>query len=332
MNIAASLKHVEGQIWIRYNKSLDSLTGFDHLEYCKHLSLAGNGYRHLNHFNKLKEGEIWFDTHLNLRTINGFNALEKSKAVIIQSQILRLKSIDGFNNVQTIDSLLIRGLTPDSLTSIKGFEKLKEVRVFTLVYKRELLEFTAFKNLEKVSRLDITEAFTGDQNFENFSNLKEVEELGLFRFHSDFTDLYGFRNIDYTKIKNIRISNMARDIVCHIEPICRYLEEEIGPYLISGNWKPGCRSKEEILELCAVSTEDVISADGISIYPNPTEGRFVVDAPDGWDIRIYDKIGRPVNYNRYNEMITLHNNLPGVYIVEIRKGGSVHRAKLMVVR
>ena len=331
MNIAASLKHVEAEMWIRYNKNLDTLIGFDHLEYCRHLSLIGNGFRHLNHFNKLKEAEIWISEHLYLRSIQCCDALEKSKSVIFHPNI-GLKSIDGFKNVQTIDSLLIWGGSLDSLITIKGFEQLKEVRVFSLVFMRGLSEFTAFKNLERVSRLTISEAFTGNQNFENFSKLKHVEELNLNAFHSEFTDLHGFRNIDYTKIKDIKITKMTRDIVCHVEPICRYLEEGVGPYLISGNWKAGCRNKEEILELCAVSTEDMISADGISIYPNPAEGRFAIDAPDGWDVRIYDKMGRPVSYNRYADMITLHDNIPGVYIVEIRAEGKVHRQKLLVLR
>ena len=330
MEIAGALKYIKGQIWLRSNLSLDTLTGFNQLESCEHLSVSGNGFKYLSNFNSLREGEVYVLSNPNLIHVGGFDSLNRSLFLGF-SHNNRLKSIIGFNNLEIVDSIRIASHW-DSLEIINGFSNLKEIRRITIHGARGLKELNAFNNLEKVLSLNLREAFAGTQDFASFSKLKEVEELILYLFHCDFADLTGFQNIDYTKMKYLSILNMTRDIVCHIEPICRYLEEEVGPYLISGNWKAGCRNKEEILELCAVSTEDVISADGISIYPNPTEGRFAIDAPDGWEVRIYDKIGRPVSYNRYADMITLRDNIPGVYIVEISAEDKVHRQKLLVLR
>jgi hypothetical protein len=317
---------------IRNNPSLNELKGFEKLETCGVIQFIGNrGITELNHFNALLEGDVYLSGLNQLLHVKGFENLKKSNLISFHSN-QNLKSISGFNNIERVDSIIWIHLHWDSLEVISGFENLMEVPILSISGARGVKEFSAFKNLEKVNDLRLSSVFTGNQDLETLSRLKYVDTLLLATFYSELTDLHGLRNIDYTKIKNLRISNMWRDIVCHVEPICRYLDEEIGPYYLNNNLREGCRTKEEILALCTLSATEESVQKGILLYPNPTTGKFAIETEANFDIKIFDQAGREVAYNRYNDIISLRDNVPGVYFVEVRTAGRIYTQQLLVVR
>jgi hypothetical protein len=317
---------------IRNNPSLNELKGFEKLETCGVIQFIGNrGITELNHFNSLLEGDVYVSGLNQLLHVKGFENLKKSNLISFDSNS-NLKSISGFNNIERVDSIIWIHLHWDSLEVISGFENLMEVPILSIAGARGVKDFSAFKNLEKVNNLRLNSLFTDDQDLETLSNLKYVDTLSIGLFYSLNTDLQGLRNIDYTQIKNLRITGMWRDIVCHVEPICRYLDEEIGPYFINNNLKEGCRTKEEILGLCTLSATEESVQKGILLYPNPTTGKFAIETEADFDIKIFDQAGREVAYNRYNDIISLRDNVPGVYFVEVRTAGRIYTQQLLVVR
>jgi hypothetical protein len=317
---------------IRNNPSLNELKGFEKLETCSQIQLIGNGgITELNHFNALLEGDVYLSGLNQLLHVKGFENLKKSKQIHFSAN-QNLKSISGFNNIERVDSIIWIHLHWDSLEIISGFESLREVPTLSIAGARGVKDFSAFKNLEKVNDLRLNSLFTDDQDLETLSNLKYVDTLSIGLFYSLNTDLQGLRNIDYTQIKNLRITGMWRDIVCHVEPICRYLDEEIGPYFINNNLREGCRTKEEILALCTLSATEESVQKGILLYPNPTSGKFAIETEANFDIKIFDQAGREVAYNRYNDIISLRDNVPGVYFVEVRTAGRIYTQQLLVVR
>jgi hypothetical protein len=332
LNIAPNVKTVGGKVVLR-NILVDSLSVFKKLESCMELVIeVGSSLLYLHPFDSLKTAKNGLNVSSNpsLLQIDGFNSLINSDNITIRSRGLR--EIRGFNNIENVDGKIwLIGNIPASMELIDGFHSLKYVGILSIALFHDLRTINAFQKLEKARRIGISESLSGEIDFEFFSNLKLIDTLYLVHLRSDFTDLHGFRNIDYTKLKHLTITANNDVLICHVEPICRYLDEEIGYYRIS-NGKPACRDKEAILERCILSTIETENSPYIYLYPNPTTGKFAIETEADFDIKIFDQAGREVAYNRYNDIISLRDNVPGVYFVEVRTAGRIYTQQLLVVR
>ncbi|MCR6638226.1 MAG: M43 family zinc metalloprotease [Sporocytophaga sp.] len=75
-------------------------------------------------------------------------------------------------------------------------------------------------------------------------------------------------------------------------------------------------------------------ADGIKLYPNPTQGSFVINAMNNIDfIGIYDLLGGEVqiiNPDGTNQTVDLSAEPTGIYIVKIRVGGRTKVTKIIL--
>ena len=77
----------------------------------------------------------------------------------------------------------------------------------------------------------------------------------------------------------------------------------------------------------------------LSVYPNPTDGSFIVEKPSATEtidnIAIYNMVGKEVYYETSNSLlsqdkikITIAEK--GIYIIKLQSGGSVYEQKIMV--
>lgn len=73
--------------------------------------------------------------------------------------------------------------------------------------------------------------------------------------------------------------------------------------------------------------------EGISVYPNPAFGSFVINANGEWldEINLTDLSGRLVKaYNTQASNFSLEDVAEGIYVLSLRKGESLNRYKLVV--
>ncbi|XZF16585.1 T9SS type A sorting domain-containing protein [Chitinophagaceae bacterium MMS25-I14] len=82
---------------------------------------------------------------------------------------------------------------------------------------------------------------------------------------------------------------------------------------------------------------NVIAAGAFTIYPNPSDGTFIVDAadPDGTaKVTITDLTGKTISMNASlsgnRTLVRLVNAAPGIYIIHISDGHGTFRAKILI--
>jgi len=328
-----NVKFIKDNLSLSTNASVDTITGFDKLMYCKNLYLSGLKVKHLNNFNELEKTEyISIFNRYTLLSLDGFNSLKYCDRVAIQSNS-NLKSIDGFNALDSAGTIYITGGL-SGLESINGFNKLQYAEDIFIQDNYNIKQFTAFANLKRINYLYIDRLGGTFDNFNNFSNLTDIDnKLTIIRMINDLNDLSGFKNVNYKKLKVLNIYNNKNISMCNIYSICKYLEENSGISNIYDN-KPGCYNRDEILESCrAVNTDDYKDIH-LSLYPNPTSGILNFETPNNEtiDLRIYNSLGQEINFSRNGKNVDISNQKSGIYYVNYSHKSIRHYQKIVLLR
>lgn len=95
-------------------------------------------------------------------------------------------------------------------------------------------------------------------------------------------------------------------------------------------------NKDVEVQVFAVSVDALIS-DGISIYPNPSSGKIIINRPEHsgeMKVRLHDIAGSVVFVNEYpagiQNSIKLDHLESGIYFLELKIDGKLHFSKLMI--
>jgi hypothetical protein len=107
-----------------------------------------------------------------------------------------------------------------------------------------------------------------------------------------------------------------------------------GSYAVRIQDESGCIATSGCIQVVITGIEDLPTQDQLSIYPNPSSGRFTIknESNDVIDqIVVFDLSGKSVYRFVENEMIDFSNILPGLYLVriELQNGGEIIR-KLII--
>ncbi|MDR2556446.1 MAG: M6 family metalloprotease domain-containing protein [Bacteroidales bacterium] len=83
-----------------------------------------------------------------------------------------------------------------------------------------------------------------------------------------------------------------------------------------------------------ITANEELKEDNVKIYPNPNDGKFVIDVAETSIVRIWNMAGTKVIENRITGSNTLFLKQSGIYIVQIisEKSGNVLTKKIIVVR
>ncbi len=180
----------------------------------------------------------------------------------------------------------------------------------------------------------------------NLNGLSVVTSIGgdLYIYYNDaLTSLTGLNNINGSSISNLTISLNFLLSSCAVQSICDYLAAPNGTIEIHDN-AIGCNSQEEVEAACGIGVDNIISDNGMSVYPNPSSDQIVFKfdliKPSKVKIEVLNNMGQIVSVmlkslsQGEQQVIWNTKGLPaGVYFYRlIMDKQPTATGKLMVVR
>ena len=227
----------------------------------------------------------------------------------IEGQLVISDTYDATNDITNVDSLY-------SLTMIGGGlaigETLNGGSNFVLESLHGLENLTSIEGSLNIIQVQ------GMTNLEGLDGLITING-SLFIWLTSLSSLSGLDALDYSTLTSVQMYENALS-VCAIQPICDYLENG-GSATIHSN-AAGCNSQQEVEDACAtVSVDDLISAEAIQLFPNPTTGILHVDIADltEWTVQVRDATGRRIMPEQpiTTGQLDLSALSPGSYFLEL---------------
>ncbi len=292
---------------------LKEITGFDSLKYINNAFVMENnfGVEVISGFQNVCPVNFVLSKNRNLKTFNGFNGYIQwcsDTTSVLQDgvffQIFRndsLNTFDGLHNVECFgrfqiwENFLLKSVNVARNTkkvadfSVQYNFKLNNLEGFNKVYaihsngtidinnNDSLNQIHIFKELRKVHRLIIsdTQAKSFNESFMNLDTISDLRNLGMLVLWSNrkLTDISVFNDLKYTD--EIIILNNRLLGECSLESICNHIKAERYIEVWITNY-PGCRSVNQILAKCTVSTSDETKNE-VTIYPNPAATHINID-------------------------------------------------------
>jgi len=231
-----SLETIENGFTIGNNDLLQTIKGFNSLNYSGSLIIIGNlGLQSITGFENLTEtSQILIKSNPSLRKVENFNELLYIENQLNIEENDALEEIVGFSktkvvgdpNVQSFDALGMRIIQNKLLTKISGFEGLTTARVIAITVNVSLEIVNGFNNLKSIKFLNVSSnpnfsklnAFKsieklenlillGNNGIQNLDNFESIQELGKLRIsgYDRLENLDGLSKI--TSIANIEISS-----------------------------------------------------------------------------------------------------------------------------
>ncbi len=297
-----------------------------------YLTLASlTSLRQCNSFNNLRSVYALHIYNANsLETLPEFPKLTLISKTLDLGDNNKIRYIDGFNALDSVQGSL-RIFSSDSLISVNGFKNLRFIgSQFSVGNLRSLKEINGFGQLNYV------------EYGVHFSNLWLVTELNAFsklrctnsltiHINKNLKNISFVYNLDISMLKELSIGGNDSLSYCNYEPICKYLDQNMGKYDIRLN-NSGCNSAEEILEACRTVGADDLPEKDLTIYPNPTNNHFYIesDAELGSDdLEIWTMTGSKVPFSRVGDAIYPHSLDSGILIVKIKISGQTLVKKII---
>ena len=298
LRVFRNLAHAGSLIHIRGNSSMKVFEGFEEM-------VTGDSLRiteilltvtKIPQFNKLqylKKG-LNVSFHSNqIESYNGFNSLISANYIYFSSNTF--KKLEIFNKINIINNVLqIFGASCDSINSLDNFKGPITGEV----------EITLRNGLIKLP------------------NLQNARRLELIKY---WTTLDELADMDWRAVKSdieIRTTNSEPLSGCVNPFICGYVLNTDLPLSMPSNSVEGCRTREEIREACLRVSSHEPAAEGVWLYPNPTESEAYIHSAadaDHTEIRVYDISGRELSVYELgsgDRMLLPLSELPsGVYII-----------------
>lgn len=285
------------------------------IEYCDALqNLEGlNGIT--NTSVELSSGDFRITSNASLTSLNGLNSYSKTHRDTYISNNPALTSLGGLSNFHESGcSLIIHNNS--LLTNLSGLDNLT-----TMVTTCNLAGLSISNN-PQLANVDA---------LENLSNIPYPNLYMDIQNNPMLESLSGLENIPSDMIYYLKLQSSQDLATCNLPNICEYLSNG-GDNEISGN-ATGCDSSEEILELCALSIEEISDAEEITLYPVPTKQILNVSAKNNAaieQINVYDLTGKLVFTSKGNQSkIDVSHLDNGTYLVSVKTSKRVHTEKIL---
>jgi len=299
LRVFRNLAHAGSLIHIRGNSSMKVFEGFEEMVtgdslHITQILLTVTKIPQFNKLQYLKKGLYVAFHSEQIDRYSGFNNLELAGSIRFASNFIRTLNI--FNKLEYLNNFnfSIYGLMCDS---INEFEKLKYVpeSEIQIELRNGVIKLP---NLQQTVRLEL---------IKNWSTLDELADMDWRAVKSDI---------------EIRTTNSEPLSGCVNPFICGYVLNTELPLSMPSNSVEGCRTREEIREACLRVSSHEPAAEGVWLYPNPTESEaYIHSAPDAnrTEIRVYDISGRELSVYELgsgDRMLLPLSGLPsGVYII-----------------
>ncbi len=312
---------------------LKEINGFDSLRFINNAFVMDNnfGVEVISGFQNVCPVNFVLSENRNLKTVIGFNGYLQfcsDTTSVLQDgvfvQIFRndsLQTFDGLHNVECFGRFHIwenfhlksvnvaRNTKKVSDFSVQYNFMLNDIQGFNKVYaihsngfidinnNDSLNQIHIFKELRKVQILIIseTQAKSFNESFINLDTIGDLRNSGLLVLLSNrkLTDISVFNNLKYTDEIIILDNRLLGE--CSIESICNHIKAERDIEVWITNY-PGCRSVNQILAKCTVSTT-VDNSHDLVIFPNPTSDFITIQQSNTFIqvptvVKIYDITGR----------------------------------------
>ena len=251
----------------------------------------------------------------------------------IEGQLVISDTYDATNDITNVDSLYsltmiggglaigetLNGGSNFVLESLHGLENLTSLGGGLLIANSFAL--TSLEGLENLTSIEGSLNIIQVQGMTNLEGLDGLITINgsLFIWLTSLSSLSGLDALDYSTLTSVQMYENALS-VCAIQPICDYLENG-GSATIHSN-AAGCNSQQEVEDACAtVSVDDLISAEAIQLFPNPTTGILHVDIADltEWTVQVRDATGRRIMPEQpiTTGQLDLSALSPGSYFLEL---------------
>jgi len=275
-----------GSLWIYFNDDLTSLSGLDNVT-----SVGGFLYVGFNPVltsllalsNVTSVGEnLSIEDNYVLTSLTGLENVTYigGDLEIVNNPVLT--SLSAMNNITSIGGgLLIEN--NDALTILSGLDNVTSIGEFLwIVDNATLTSLSALFNVTSISEY-----------------IWIIGNVAL-------SGLSGLDNIDAASIAGLYIYNNTALSTCGVQSICDYLASPSGEITINSN-APGCNSREEVEEACAVSVNEVSIINNLFIHPNPCYNTITIEyelkQPEIVTIAIYNHLGEKAKAIKEREIV-----------------------------
>jgi len=315
------LRYVGGDLNLSNNRVLTDIGDFDSLQY------VGGSLRILDSD--------------SLKTLDGFPMLQHIGNDLDIGINDSLKSILSFKNITTINGNL-RVYNNYVLTDASGLENIRFVGgQFTLHHCFKLTDLQGFKKVYKImggasiSDMHALESLNGLENLIQIGGNGSIAGL-LIENCAKLSDISAIRNVNLTNTYELRIWSNPQLEMCSYFNICQYVRSTKTIYNIGFN-KGNCADKVTLKAACAVSSNESISTNRLTFYPNPAKTELNLEWNEFSKIKeVYaiDAVGKKVNlvFNATYNSIDIRPLTNGAYQLEILTDeGKIFRSRMVKI-
>jgi len=325
IDIAENLKFIGGDLEIVRSDELIDLSGFEQLDSIQMIRIITNGVDFdIPRFDSLRFIEnLQINNNRGLKRIDGFDNLQKVLKNLMFTGNDSLITIKGFNELDSI----IRNCDIDGNWAVENLDA-----YLNLEFIGGHLDFSGFKELEKINGFQNLNRVNGPFYLALFRKLIDINNFSSIEHIGGDLHLSGLRKIknilsldklDYVQLDSITIGGCDSLSVCHSYPICKFLEENIGPCYINTN-KEGCNTREEILTQCATNNTQNLESSIFKIYPNPSRDFLYIKSEENYQFTsfsIYNTLGILLEYDENTfDRIDISHLPAGMYTLILKVG------------
>jgi hypothetical protein len=249
-----------------------------------------------------------------------------------------ITNLNGLNLVTSIgDILWIEG--NNSLTNLMGLNNLTSIGGDLIIYNSALTSLTGLENVTSIGgNLMIgDEESGGNPDLGSLTGLNGLTSIGgdlYIGFNNSLTSLMGLDNIDAGSIADLTIKANSSLSTCDVQSICDYLGSPNGNIYIWSN-APGCMNYLQIKAACLTKLEEIITKNGITIIPNPSNDKITISLPSinrTTQLSIFNVSGEKVIDRQLTDtetQIDISALARGVYFVRLQSEKMVEVGKMV---
>ncbi len=276
--------------------------------------------------------------HSNVREINGFDYILKIGELSILNSEAKTDSliqISAFKRLKIAKSIsLNKAFVVENnfyLQSLIGFDSLEIIEEFLFINRFAGKKLDGFRSLTKTGKGFRIQNCPNLLTLEGLENLREIGAQWETSFLiTDNNSLNNISALEGAKLKANVYAQFAivfnpKLEICHIPMVCDFIaQNKFESFNIHSN-APGCQSKDEVKTACLTSTDEELTTEMISIFPNPASDVVHIFAPSPIkSVSLYDISGKKVCYDLSgSSQIDVTIVHPGWYMVVLAfKNGS----------